>query len=184
MGSTMKSKRTLAWIVLVGGVAVLASYAYVVSLDAATQRALWGNVPETLLPAYVTSMLLAATGYLVFTGYLLFRVEPDRARIAGRIGYGLLHVLYLMILIPSALWLPLTAAMVQQPSGLLWLLIRLVLGLVALGSAGVLLALLAWRPRKPGVFFWLAVAGSLAFCFQTAILDLFVWTAFFPVRGI
>ena len=85
-----------------------------------------------------------------------------------------------MILAPSALWLPLTSAMVQQPSSILWLGIRLVLGAVGVGSVALLLALLSLQPRQPARAYWLAVAGSVAFCFQTAVLDLFVWTAFFP----
>ena len=140
-----------------------------------------GRVPPALLPAYVTSMALAMVGYFAFTYFLLFPANPDRVRIASRFGYGLFHGLYLIILLPSALWLPLTSAMVQQPNGTLWLLVRLVLVLVGLGSVGLLLALLTWRPRQPAGAYWLAVAGSVAFSFQTAVLDLFVWTALFPV---
>ena len=175
-------QRTLGLIVLLGGAAVLASYFYILSFDAATQAALWGGVPEALLPAYVTSMALAAAGYFAFTGFLLFSADPGRVQSAGRFGYGLFHGLYLLILVPSALWLPLTAAMVQQPGGLLWLGVRLVLALVGLASVGLLLALLFLRPRRPAGVYWLAVAGSVAFCFQTAVLDLFVWTAYFPAQ--
>jgi hypothetical protein len=70
--------------------------------------------------------------------------------------------------------------MVAQPSSALWLGIQLVLTLVGLGSVTLLLALLSLRPRQPARAYWLAVAGGVAFCFQTAVLDLFVWTAFFP----
>jgi hypothetical protein len=38
----------------------------------------------------------------------------------------------------------------------------------------------AVRPSPPLLAHRLAVAGSLAFCFQTAILDAVVWPAFFP----
>ena len=174
-------KRTLVWIVLLGGTAVLASYAFSLGFDPATQAALWGSVPPALLPAYVTSMALAMAGYFVFTYFLLFAVDPERVRIAGRFSYRVFPGLYLTILIPSALWMSLTAAMVQQPSSLLWLGIRLVLALVGLGSVGLLLALLLLRPRQPATAYWLAVAGSVAFFFQTAVLDLFVWTALFSV---
>ena len=174
-------KRTLVWIVLLGGAAVLASYAYILYLDSATRAALWGDVPPALLPAYVSSMALAMAGFFAFTCFLLFPADPDRVRIAGRFGYGLFQWLYLIILVPSALWLPLTSAMVQQAGSLLWVGIRLVLALVGLGSVGLLLALLTWRPRRPAGAYLLAVAGSVAFCLQTAVLDLFVWTAFFPI---
>lgn len=173
-------KRSLAWIVLLGGAAVMASYAYVLSLDPATQAGLWGGVPPAALPAYMALMVLAAGGYFAFTFYLYFRIDPEEARIAGRFGFSLFPFLYILILVPSALWLPLTAAMIQEPSSTLWLAIRLTLALVGLASVGLLLALLGLRPRRPVVSYWLAVAGALAFSFQTALLDLFVWTALFP----
>jgi len=173
-------KKRLAAIVLLGGIAVLVSYAYIAALDPATRAGLWGDVPQALLPGYAVSMVLAAAGFFAFTYFLFFRVDPDQARIAGRFGYGLFHGLYLLILVPSALWLPLTSAMVQQPSSLLWLSIRLVLALVGLAGIALLLALLTLRPRRPGAVYWLAVAGAVAFCIQTAVLDLFVWTAYFP----
>jgi hypothetical protein len=171
----------MAWTVLVGGTAVLVSYAYILGFDPATQAGLWGGVPPALLPAYVVSMAAATTGFFAFTYFLLFRVDPDRARIAGRYRFGLFQGLYVLILVPSALWLPLTAAMVQQPGSILWMSIRLVLAAVALGSMALLLALLSLRPRQPAGAYGLAVAGSVAFCVQTAVLDLFVWTAYVPV---
>jgi len=172
-------KRTMACVVLLGGAAVLISYAYSLRIDPVTRAELWGGVPPVLLPTYVASMFLATMGFFAFTFFLFFRAGPDRARIAGRFGYGLFTGLYAMILGPSALWLPLTSEMVQQPSNILWLSIRLVLAVVGLGSVGILLALLYLQPRQPARAYWLAVAGALAFCIQTVLLDLFVWTAFF-----
>jgi len=167
-------------IVLVGGAAVLVSYACSLAIDPATRAGLWGGVPQALLPGYVASMALAAGGFFAFTYFLLVCVDPDRVRIAGGFGYGLFCGLYVLILGPSALWLPLTSAMIQQPSSLLWLGIRLVLALVGLGSAALLLALVSLRPRQPLAAYWLALAAAVAFCIQTVGLDLFVWTAFFP----
>jgi len=173
-------KLTLTGIVLLGGMAVLASYAYSLAIDPATRAGLWGGVPRALLPVYTASMALAAAGVFAFTYFLLVQVDPDRALIAGRLRYSLFHGLYALILVPSALWLPLAAAMIRQPAGVLWLGIRLVLALVGLGSAALLWALLGLRPRAPAAAYWLAVAGAAAFSIQTAVLDLFVWTAFFP----
>jgi hypothetical protein len=172
---------TLAGLVLLGGAAVTGSYAYSLGIDPATRAGLWGGVPRALLPGYTASMALAAAGFFAYTFFLLVQVDPDKARIAGRLRYSLFHGLYALILIPSALWLPLTSAMVQHPSSVLWLGIRLVLALVGLGSVALLWALLSLRPRQPSAAYWLAVAGAAALCIQTAVLDLFVWTAFFPV---
>ena len=55
----------------------------------------------------------------------------------------------------------------------------IVLAFVGLGSVALLGALLGLRPRRPSTAYWLAVAGAGAFCIQTAVLDLFVWTAYF-----
>jgi hypothetical protein len=167
-------------IVLLGGTAVLASYAYALGMAPATQVGLWGGVPAVLLPAYVTSMALATVGYFAFTFFLLFRADPGMVRVAGRFRYRLFIVLYVMILAPSAMWLPLTSAMVEQPSSPLWLAIQVVLAMVGLASIVLLLALLSLRPRQPKIAYSAAVVGAGAFCLQTAVLDLFVWTAHFP----
>jgi hypothetical protein len=57
---------------------------------------------------------------------------------------------------------------------------RLVLATLGIGLVALLLALLSLRPRWPAGAYWFAVAGAVAFCFQTAVLDFFVWTALFP----
>jgi hypothetical protein len=175
-----RKKQELAAIVLLGGIAVLSSYAYSLGMDPITRAKLWGGVPQPLLPVYTVSMALAAAGFFAFTYFLLVRVDPGKVLICGRFRYRLFHALYVLILAPSALWLPLTSAMIQRPSSVLWLGIRLALASVGLGSVALLGALLGLRPRRPSTAYWLAVAGVGAFCIQTAVLDLFVWTAFFP----
>jgi hypothetical protein len=173
-------RQIMVWLNLIGGVAVLGSYAHGLTTRPDASAALWGGVPPALQPFYTLSMLLAAAGYFLFTTFLLFRVSPDRLRIGGRLGYGWFNVLYALILFPSALWMPLTFRMVDQPSPALWAAIRLVLALVGLGSLGLLAALLRLTPRQPEVAHRLAVGGAILFCVQTALLDAVVWPAFFP----
>jgi hypothetical protein len=124
-------------------------------------------------------MLLAAAGYFAFTYFLVFQVDPAEARIGGRVGYGLFNALYVLILVPSALWLPLTWLMLEQPGPELWIAIRLALAVVGLAGLGMLGALLTLRPRHPAWAYWLAVAGTIPFCIQTAVLDAVVWPAYF-----
>jgi hypothetical protein len=102
-------------------------------------------------------------------------------KVAGRFGYRIFPLIYALILVPSALWMPLTFAMIQEPSAGLWFAIRLTLASVGLGSLMLLTALLSLQPRSPKLAHRLAVAGSLAFTFQTAVLDALVWPAYFPV---
>jgi hypothetical protein len=163
-----------------GGIAVLGSYAHGIATHPDTSGQVWGGVPEELRQLYTVSMLLAAAGYFPFTYFVVCRLDPDRTRVAGRFGFVLFVWLYAIVLVPSALWMPLTFAMLDAPSGLLWLSIRLVLFAVAIGSLALLTALPAARPRDNGWPFRLAIAGCLAFCLQTAILDALVWPAYFP----
>jgi hypothetical protein len=169
----------LVLINVLGGLAVLGSYAWGLGTHADAGAQVWGGVPEGLKPLYTVSMLLAAAGYFPFTAFILFGLDPERVRVAGRFGYAIFPLLYALILAPSALWMPLTFAMVETPSAGLWLSIRLVLFAVAAGSLGILAALRRSEPRPRGVFYGLAIAGCIAFCVQTALLDAFVWPAYF-----
>jgi hypothetical protein len=124
-------------------------------------------------------MFLAAAGYFAFSFFIMCRLEPGNPGIR-RFGLGTFNALYALILIPSALWMPLTFAMLEAPSEGLWWAIRLTLAAVGIGSLGLLAGLVAVRPSPPSLAHKLAVVGGLAFCSQTAVLDAVVWPAFFP----
>jgi hypothetical protein len=174
-------KRVLVGIILAGGLAVLGSYVYSLVTHPASSATIWGGVPQEIRPAYTVSMLLAALGYFAFTHLILFRLDADTVRIAGRLGFGVFNAIYASILFPSAAWMPLTFAMLERPSAGLWLAIRLVLAAVGLASTGLVIALLSLKPCQPDRAYWLAFMGSIAFCFQTGVLDALVWTALFPL---
>jgi hypothetical protein len=118
-------------------------------------------------------MLSAALGYFLFSGFLLFAMEPAELRLTNRC--------YLLILAPSALWMPLTFRMLEVPSLGLWVAIRTVLALVGLGSVGLLGALVMVDRGASRAGRVLAIAGAVAFVVQTALLDAIVWPAYFPV---
>jgi hypothetical protein len=174
-------KRNFLVINVLGGLAVLGSYAHGLLTQPEAGEAMWGGVPLSTRPLYTVSMLLAAAGYFAYAYYLLFRLDPESVRLGRRFGFGLFNGLILSILAFSAAWMPLTLAMIARPSWLLWLAIRLTLVVVGLASVGLFAALLALRPSKPTAAYWLAIAGSLTFSFQTAVLDAVVWIAYFPV---
>jgi hypothetical protein len=124
-------------------------------------------------------MVLSALGYFAFLYYIFFRLEPEEVSIAGISGFTLFYVIFLLILIPSASWMPLTNVYVDNPSTTTWVLVRTVLAVVGLASIALLLALLTLDGRVHGVSYWLAVAGSAYFAFHTAILDAIIWAALF-----
>jgi hypothetical protein len=112
-------KRALVWINLLGGTAVLASYAWNLLAHPEAGGDFWGGVPAAMQSGYVVTMLLAATGYFAFTRFI-FRLRPAQVKIAGRFDYRSFQLIYALILVPSALWMPLTFAMIQDPSAGLW----------------------------------------------------------------
>ncbi|RIK94813.1 MAG: hypothetical protein DCC71_23110 [Proteobacteria bacterium] len=168
----------LAVLNVLGGLAVLGSYAWGVALAPALRTGLWGGVPEELRGLYTVNMLLAAAGYFPFTWLLLFRMPPERLRSDAGVSPRAVFALYALVLIPSALWLPLTAQMIEAPSPALWIAIRAVLAAVGVGAAGLLLVLVRLARARGGALRWAAVAGALPFFTQTAILDAIVWPAY------
>ena len=162
-----------------GGALVIASYIHGFLTHPTTRGNAWGGVPAALKPLYITSMLLAAAGYFAFSYFILFELNPDEVLIADRFDFAVFFAIFAVILLPSAMWMPLTFAMLDQPKKGLWLAIRLTLALVGLASITLLVALLTLNTREPGVAYWFAVGGAAAFCLQTAVLDMLVWPAFF-----
>jgi hypothetical protein len=175
-----KQKKYLLAINIIGGSSVIFSYIHGIMTHPEAAPALWGNVPKALMPLYTANMFVAAAGYLLFTFFLLFRLDADEARVAGRYRYGVFNWLYAVILVPSALWMPFTFMMIAQPSPGTWIAVRLVLTLTGVGSLCMLTALLRVSPRTPVWAHVLAVIGCIGFCVQTAVLDALVWTAYFP----
>lgn len=172
------SYRTLLLVVnVIGGLAVLGSYAWGIATHPGAGGALWGGVPSSWRPLYGLSMLPAAAGYLVFGTYLLFRVDPDATSLAWGLPYAALLVPFLLILVPSALWMPLTLRFADAGGEGLWWAIRIGLWATALGSVAMVAAIATLQPRVATAHWVAALAGSVAFLFQTGILDGIVWVA-------
>ncbi|HUT67985.1 MAG TPA: hypothetical protein VMW86_05500 [Dehalococcoidales bacterium] len=166
-------------IMVVCGAAVIGSYIHGFATHPGSANILWGGVSGGMRVFNYFAMILAAIGFFAFSYWLFFRINPDEVQIAGRFGYWLFYVIFLVILIPSALWMPLTYAYLAQPGTGLWIGIRLVLALAGIGALALLWAILTISPRETGLAYWFAVGGAAAFCLQTAILDMFVWPALF-----
>ena len=171
------ARRSLLWLNVLGGIAVLGSYYHGLSSNPLARAELWGNVPEALRPFYTINMFLAAAGYFAFSSFVFRRLDPVRTRVAGRFGFGVFHVLYALILVPSALWLPLTFEMIAAPSAGLWVAIRVTLALVGLGSLGMLAAVASALPHDAPGARRIALMGAFFFSLQTALLDALIWPA-------
>jgi len=78
--------------------------------------------------------------------------------------------------------MPLTYAALGHPGSILYYwAVRITLAIVGLASLALLAVLLSLHSSESSPTYWLAVAGAVFFCIQTAVLDAVVWTAFFRV---
>jgi len=170
---------TLLAINVLGGVAVLGSYAAGIASHPQPGAVLWGAVPAAIQPLYTASMLTATLGYFLFGPYVLFGLDLERATVGGRSAFATFAVLFVLVLGPSAAWMPLTFAHAAAPSEALWLAVRVVLALVGVGAVGMLLAVALARPVPSPRRRTLAIVGAALFAFQTAGLDATVWTALY-----
>lgn len=171
------ARKNLFRLNLVGGTAVLLSYVFG-ALNAPATGSVWGDVPASIQPIYTANMFVAATGYFLFSHYIYRRMDPAATRLFGRFSYAGFNWIYAAILIPSALWLPLTNAMVESPGPLLWSLVCACLYTVAIGTVFLIFALIGAAPKDRGRT-W-AIIGAVGFAVQTVLLDAIIWPAYFP----
>lgn len=176
----MKQTKKIIWIMinLLGGTFVIGSYVYGFLTHSNASQILWGSVPLGLRPMYTACMLLAAVGYFTLA-YYVFYLDPLKTKVFNRFGFEVFILLYLLVLVPSGLWMPLTLLAIERSSAALIWLVKLDLALVAAGSLGLLLAVLTVRPRLSTRRYILALAGSAVLCLQTVILDAVVWSLYF-----
>ena len=168
---------------IIGGILVIGSYYLSARARPDRVKEAWGNVPESIKPMYIVSMLTAAAGYFAFSYFIIFRLDPAEVAAVNSFSYPMFILAYALILFPSAMWMPLTFAMLEKPSRLLWWAIRVTLFTVGIGSLGLLALLLILNHDEPTWLLWLAVAGAILFSIQTAFLDALLWPIYFPVKN-
>jgi len=165
---------------LVGGLAVLGSYAHGLITHPETRGQLWGEMPAPLQDIYGVTMWLATAGYLVFMYQVMFRLDAAKVKLGSYSGLRVINGFCAAVVFASALWMPLTFAYLAQPSPALWALVRVDLIVVGIGAIGLIVSQFLLTPRPSGWIGVVTLVALLFFALQTAFLDPFVWPAFFP----
>lgn len=171
-------RRALILLILIGGTGVLGSYVLAFAFEPAIRSGLWGGLPESLKGLYTVNMLLAAVAFFPVTWLLGFKTPIGQFADHTGLRFEALIGAYAAILMPSALWLPLTAFYIQDPSTLLWIAIRLTLFAVGAGASIVGYMAIRRATRGPALA-WGAVALFFFFWLQTMVLDALVWPWFY-----
>ena len=166
-------------IVVLGGIGVVSSYAIGAIKNPNGAQALWGGVPKNLIPLYTLGMFVSAVAFLASTYYIFFKLDASAITVWPGAKFWIFTIVYLLILVPSALWMTLTVRMVNNPGTGFEVGIRTVLILTAIGSLLLLISLATVSPKVVDWTYWLAVIGSALFFLHTAVLDAVIWTILF-----
>jgi hypothetical protein len=161
---------------LVGGIAVIGSYVVGLSQKYGGAGALWGGTPLSVRPIYTVSMILSALSYFAFIYFILFKLDPQSAN------FNVLSVIFFIMLVASALWMPLTNMFLASQAVWLWVVIRIILAVVAIASLALVWVLIGLHTKETGFAYWLAVAGSAYFAFHTTVLDAILWPVLFRMH--
>lgn len=162
---------------IVGGPLVLLSY--VIGLKAGKSAdILWGGTPKRIRGVYTISMLISAISFLIASIFIFLIMNNSDIQLPYSLSIGVFNILYAVLLLCSAIWIPLVNVMVNKPSILVWLSIRLGLILVGLSALGIFILLLGIVPQQVGFLYWISVIGMGIFFIHTGILDAFLWPYF------
>ena len=133
---------------------------------------------NVLIGFTVVFMFLGALGYFFFTYNFLFNVSTDQL-FFKRFSYWSLHILYLLVFIPSMLWIGQTIKYIDTGSMADWVLVVTMLLTVAMASIFLFLFTIDLRVEKNTFMYLASVIGAAVFTFHTLFLDGLIWISFF-----
>lgn len=165
----MSDRKKLRALISILGPCVLLSYYVAAQFNTQGIDALWGNIPENIKIYYPIGMLLATIGFFPFTYLTVFKSSHPKQYILP----------YVLILIPSIAWMPLTVSYINDPNEMVWIIIRVVLILVAVGAILIYIRMKKeFNSKKPKTYLF-ALIGVIGFIAHTLILDGLLWPYYF-----
>jgi len=165
----MSDRNKLIFIIVILGPCVLLSYYIAAQFNTKGIDALWGNIPEHIKVYYPIGMLVATIGFFPFTYLTVFKSSNPRQYILP----------YLLVLIPSILWMPMTVSYINDSNEFIWLCIRIVLLLVAIGAILIYMRMKVEFKADKSTVYLFALIGILGFIGHTLLLDGLLWPYYF-----
>ena len=172
-------KIILLLINIIFGSLVLFSYYNGVTKNPDLSLKLWGGVPEILRPYIVGSMFIAAFGYFFFTYNFIVNVDLQSTKFFGKFSTLYLYAIYLLILIPSSLWIDLTFKYMESGLTIDWLYVVSILYCVGISSVFLFLFIIDSGDASKQFIYLASFIGGCFFVFHTLFLDGILWTSFF-----
>ena len=137
-----------------------------------------GSSSGSLRTFIVASMFISAIGYFFFTTNFVLNVNLEEKKFLGKFPGWTLHIVYLLILIPSALWIDLTFQYLKTGVPLHGVYVLSALYCVGLSSILLFLFVVDSGNTTQSIYLF-SVIGAGFFVFHTMFLDGLLWTIFF-----
>ena len=176
----MSNSLVLLLVNIIGGVAVLSSYALCIILFPDTREVLWGEISGGLKNFFVISMLIAAVGYISYLSITLINPDLGQFRNTLFLGPNTISILSSLFLISATLWMPASVIYIKNPSLLMWLIMVFSLWITALSILTIFVLSLNSSFESKQVFKIISSIGLFYISFHCLILDGIIWVAKFP----
>lgn len=171
----MAPQHTFAIVNIIGGIAVLGSYAITLMLYTDQRSDFWGGINTSQQRIFVWSMLFAALGYLLFFNWVTFRLESGLLTEGSSLHSQLPVALCGIFLFFSMLWMPTTSVFLQTGNNLWWYLAVAILWVVSISLLLLLLIVLANQWGNRSWFSVLGMAGLMYLVIHCTIFDAIIW---------
>ncbi len=179
------TRQTVRIVVCILGPMVLASY-FIGLRRMDDPMALWGGIPESWRTLNVTCMFISAIGFLLVFQQFLFGWDASVVEVVGwpwsgettEGGHARLLVAFLLVLIPSMLWLESTAFHARTDAAWTQWLVIGVLWTVVTGN--ILLILFGWSAWNGGEGSVLPLVGASMLAIQVIVNDGVLWVWKYP----
>lgn len=126
---------------------------------------LWGGLSKKLRKIYTISILVSTVAFFVSFIYILLLI--------GDGSYPFFFIIYTVMLIASAFWMPLVNRFVKTKSDIDWYLMRT--SLIFTGLSSFFLFFFLLNIQESTIFYYIALASSIILTLHTGILDAIVW---------
>ena len=176
----MSTRTLFALVNILGGMAVLGSYAWCLVTYPEHRNALWGGVHGTLRSIFTLSMLLAAGGYITFCYVIIFQVGERTFGKNPVLGTNAIIILTTVFLASAAMWMPSLIAFYRSGEGHWWVVCTLSLWVTAISL--ILMTGVTAISHVDGISkasINASVAGLAYTTFHCLFLDAVVWVALY-----
>jgi len=162
---------------ILGGIAVLSSYAICLTLYPDFRGTLWGGVEGSWKNFFTVSMLPAVIGYIAFCFFVISKSTDVFPNVIGTYTLGIICAVFL---ISATFWMPTTIAYIKTQQPLWWGGTVTSLWITALSLISLTL-IVSYTQINVSLFHkYLALTGLTYITLHCLVLDAIIWVSKFP----